>query len=140
MFQIFKKFIYLKYIGVEQEDQGNYQTIPPYERESQREPWRTSQSNWRASMSFEQRVEHLERRRANYHDQTIRSHETTFTGQTLNHGDNIQVPNRMRLTHVRQLARSNGLQVLHNGVEQIPTNNCDSVVVNQGNKFQTPIG
>ena len=40
----------MKYIGVQQEDEGNHQTIPPYERESQRE----------------------QRRRANYHGQKVR--------------------------------------------------------------------
>lgn len=128
----------MKYIGVEQEEQNqdNHQTTPSNERERQRTGWRTSQSIWRASMSSAARDGYLARRRANYHDQRVRSHDTTSTGQTSNHGDSIQIPNRMRLSHIRQLARSNRSQVFHNGIEQNSANNGDNVVVNQGTSLR----
>ena len=128
----------MKYLGVQQEDQDqdNHQTTSSYERERQRTRWRTSQSIRRASMNSKARDEYLARRRANYHDQRVRSHDITSTGQTSNHGDSIQVPNRMRLSHIRQLARSNRSQVFHNGVEQNSANNGDNAVVNQGTSLK----
>ncbi|KAM5582463.1 hypothetical protein ABKV19_002737, partial [Rosa sericea] len=108
--------------GVEQQNHADHQSTPHFERENQRARWRTSQSIWRASMSSIQRDEYLARRRANYH---------CHRGQTSNHEDNTQVPNRIRLSHMRQLARSNGIQVPGNGANQNDTNNGDHIAVNE---------
>lgn len=111
-----------KILGVEHEDQDLHQSIPNSEIEDQRARWRTSQRIRRASMSSEQRENGLAQRRANYQG---------HGNQSLNHQGSNQELNRMRLSHVRQLARLNRPQVPDNEVDHNAPNESQ---VNEGKK------
>ena len=117
--------LYVQNLGQDQNNQSDHQSTRLSERQNHRVRWRTSQGIWRAAIGPTQRDEILARRRAEYH------------GQHNSSGDNTRGPNRMRLSHIRQLARSNRSEVPEHGVFQTSTNTADDMVVNGGITFRT---
>ncbi|XP_050374857.1 uncharacterized protein LOC126792486 [Argentina anserina] len=122
--------------GQEQGNQSNHQSTTLSRREIQRQrrriSQRASQRISRASMNRTQRDEYLARRRAHYHGQQVQQHDTNIMGQTSNNEDNTREPIRMRLRHIRQLARSDMSQIPNHVIFENSTNNSNAIVVNEG--------